>query len=102
MKYPDFDGSQLCNDRTIDKDMFFPPSGGAGNLIAREAKKICMRCSFLNECAEWALHHADPYGVYGGMNASDRHQIRKERGIIPDVVTIEQIFGKEYTHRKAS
>lgn len=100
MKYPDFDGTQLCSE--MDADIFFPPGDGYGTMITRQAKNVCVRCHFLDECGEWALHHADPYGIYGAMTPTDRHRIRKERNIIPEVVTIEQIFGRQYTHREAS
>ena len=91
MKYPDFDGSQACAE--IGTEVFFPPPDGYGNMLTRQARKICEGCSFLVPCSEWALHHADPFGIYGGMTADDRHRIRKERNIIPDVLTVERALG---------
>lgn len=86
MEYPRFDGSQACAE--IGLEIFFPPPDGYGNVLSREARKICASCDFLVPCGEWALHHAEPYGIYGGMTVADRHRIRKERNIIPDVMNV--------------
>jgi WhiB family transcriptional regulator, redox-sensing transcriptional regulator len=93
MRYPSFDGTQLC--REMDADLFFPPSGGDGLVLAREAKKICDRCEWQNECAEWALHHADPFGIFGGLTPADRHKLRKKLNIVPDVLTLSDVFGRQ-------
>lgn len=100
MKYPDFDGSQACAE--IGTEVFFPPPDGYGNVLSREAKKICASCSFLVPCGEWALRHAEPYGIYGGMTVADRNRIRKERNIIPDVFTVEQVLAGALRERFAS
>jgi WhiB family transcriptional regulator, redox-sensing transcriptional regulator len=98
MRYPDFDGTQLCTE--MDADVFFPPTGGVGMAMAREAKKVCNLCEWQYECGEWALRHADPYGIYGGMTPEDRQKVRKKRGIVADVYTLAEVFGKQYGRAK--
>ena len=46
-----------------------------------EAKKICMSCSHLKECGEWAIRN-EKYGFWGGYSPVERKQIRGKLNII--------------------
>ena len=37
-----------------------------------EAKQVCAGCFVLAECRAYALDHAEPFGVWGGMSAEER------------------------------
>jgi WhiB family redox-sensing transcriptional regulator len=44
----------------------------AMNMVA-EAKRMCLTaCPILLECREYALKHAEPDGVWGGMTPNER------------------------------
>ena len=46
----------------------------------KQAQKICFSCSHRIECAEWAIYN-EGFGVWGGLTAKDRAQIRRARNI---------------------
>jgi WhiB family redox-sensing transcriptional regulator len=77
MRYPDFDGTQLCAE--VGLDLFFPTSTDTSDYM--KAKTICNRCEWQWECAEWAIHHDNGHGMFGGLNPVERRQIRAQRGI---------------------
>jgi WhiB family redox-sensing transcriptional regulator len=58
----------LCAE--VDPKIFYPDKGETVN----EAKKICRRCPVMSECGAWALRHAEPFGVWGGMSVNDREK----------------------------
>lgn len=72
--YPAFDGSQLC--AQTDPELFHPPTG----FVAPEAKKVCGRCPWLDECREWAIWN-DVKGIWGGTGTRWRLVERQRRGI---------------------
>jgi hypothetical protein len=39
------------------------------------AKQVCAPCPFKTECDEWAVEHAQLYGVWGGVSAGERRPI---------------------------
>jgi WhiB family transcriptional regulator, redox-sensing transcriptional regulator len=64
--------------RNADPDLFFHPDNERGAWrTAREAaaKAICAKCSVIEICAARALANREPYGVWGGMTESERHEI---------------------------
>ena len=67
----------LCAE--VGGDHWFPESGGYGtdNTLAI---RICGQCRHRLECAEWGIHK-ERHGIWGGLNANDRKQIRRKRNI---------------------
>ena len=57
----------------VDTELFFPEKGGS----TREAKAVCSRCEVRPECAGYALHHNERYGIWGGLSELDRRRIRR-------------------------
>jgi len=68
----------LCAE--VGGDYWFPEKGGhdTNNLMA---VRICGQCRHRLECAEWGIHK-ERHGIWGGLNAKDRKQIRRKRNII--------------------
>lgn len=66
--------------RSADPDLFFPISttGPATRQIAR-AKIICAGCGVQQACLEFALTHAQNYGIWGGTTAEDRQRDRRRK-----------------------
>jgi WhiB family redox-sensing transcriptional regulator len=66
--------------RSADPDLFFPisSSGPASKQIAR-AKVICAGCRVRRECLEFALSHAQTYGIWGGTTADERQRDRRRK-----------------------
>ena len=65
---------------SADPDLFFPISakGPADKQIAR-AKTICAGCRVRRECLEFALSHAQTYGIWGGTTADERQRDRRRK-----------------------
>ena len=64
-------GNANCLD--ADPEIFFPIAGGNG----LDAKKVCARCTVLDECLQYALQHQVEDGVWGGVSAVERERMRK-------------------------
>lgn len=58
----------------VDTELFFPEKGGS----TREAKAVCSRCEVRPECAGYALHHNERYGIWGGLSEVDRRRLRRQ------------------------
>lgn len=54
-------------------DLFFPEKGDS----AKPAKQVCSKCEVRAECLNYAMKHAAPYGVWGGLSARDRIKLRR-------------------------
>lgn len=79
MVYPDFyvKGNAPCTE--VDPDMFFADPEEPNYLrITTQAKKICQKCQYIEECREWAVT-TNEQGVWGGTSRNERRKIRKER-----------------------
>lgn len=55
----------------IDPELFFPPLGGN----TRQAKAACAGCPAVRACLEYALHHDERYGVWGGKSVRERRRL---------------------------
>lgn len=64
-------GDALC--AQTDPEVFFPDQGGS----TRAAKRVCARCDVRAECLDYALISNEPYGVWGGVSARERHAMRR-------------------------
>jgi len=70
-----------CND--VDPETFFSPESERGpRRRAREAaaKSLCDRCPVVAQCLRHALDVREPYGVWGGLNATERYHILRAAG----------------------
>ena len=61
--------------RTLSPTEFFP-SDGVGVEVA---KRVCAECPVKTACLEFAIATNQPYGIWGGANASERRSIRRRR-----------------------
>jgi WhiB family redox-sensing transcriptional regulator len=64
--------------RWVDPETFFSPEHERGpRRRAREAaaKELCARCPVVDACLAHALEVREPYGVWGGLNATEREHI---------------------------
>jgi WhiB family redox-sensing transcriptional regulator len=64
--------------RDVAPDAFFSPEAERGMRRQRReeaAKALCTRCPVLDACREHALTVQEPYGVWGGLSESERHQL---------------------------
>jgi WhiB family transcriptional regulator, redox-sensing transcriptional regulator len=73
-----------------DPEIFYPTNGGIGVNQTRQAKNICRQCPVraaempkapggTGECLEDALKRNDEYGVWGGLTAKERKELRRQR-----------------------
>ncbi|MHA4774731.1 WhiB family transcriptional regulator [Streptomyces sp. MSC1_001] len=63
----------LCNQ--TNPDAFFPERGST----PAAAKAVCMGCPVRTVCLEYALDRNERYGVWGGMDADERRNLRRRR-----------------------
>lgn len=68
------DPDRACGD--LDFAEFYPDD----TEDARAVKRVCHRCPLVEACREWAIAH-DEFGVWGATTETDRHRIRRQRGI---------------------
>ncbi len=54
---------------------FYPPRGAS--LVA--VKKFCAQCPVQHDCLEYALHHRERHGIWGGTSERERLRILKAR-----------------------
>jgi hypothetical protein len=70
----------LCA-QTGNGDAWFPEKGRGVDAEVVYAKSICNNCIHKAECAEWGIKF-ERFGIWGGLSAYDRKQIRKKRNIV--------------------
>ncbi|MEU7010398.1 WhiB family transcriptional regulator [Streptomyces sp. NPDC046332] len=71
---PPFVKDALCGQ--TDPDAFYPEPGGS----PREAKLVCRACEVSTECLAWALENDQQFGIWGGLTARERQQLRRAGG----------------------
>ena len=64
----------LCAE--TDPDAFFPDKGHNPWL----AKDVCRQCPVMDACRQWAIGTRQPHGVWGGLTADERAELRRDRG----------------------
>lgn len=80
MLTPDWFEDAAC--RTLPKEIFFREESLRDDRAAhKEAKTICHSCSVRDECLEFAIARAEPFGIWGGMTASQRRSYAKKNNI---------------------
>lgn len=82
-----FFSNPACAD--VDVNIFFakdPDEPGYVNseLEYRQAKKICMGCKHITECAEWGIEN-EIYGMWGGLTPRERQRIRRRQRRKPPI-----------------
>lgn len=68
--------------RGVDPETFFSPDAERGpRRTAREttAKALCSVCPVIDACLSHALAVKEPYGVWGGLNATEREALQAPR-----------------------
>jgi hypothetical protein len=70
----------LCA-QTGNGDAWFPEQGYGTNGDIVYARNICNNCIHKAECAEWGIKF-ERFGIWGGLSAYDRKQIRRKRNIV--------------------
>ena len=58
-------------------ELFFP--NDTDWWIIDRAKRLCATCPIIDQCADHALTHREPYGVWGGLSEKDRRRILRQR-----------------------
>ncbi len=67
----------------IDPETFFSPETERGpRRRAREAqaKALCAACPVVRECLDHALTVREPFGVWGGLNTTEREHLLRKAG----------------------
>ena len=69
---------RLAACRDEDTNLFFP-NGETGEALdqAEAAKAICAACPVRLECLKFAVTTNQPYGIFGGLNESERKSLRR-------------------------
>ncbi len=72
-------GRAAC--RALPTELFFPAGELDDQAVeqAEEAKAVCATCPVRTACLEFAIATKQPYGIWGGANASERRSIRRRR-----------------------
>jgi WhiB family transcriptional regulator, redox-sensing transcriptional regulator len=61
--------------RGADTDVFFP----AAEADTGPARAICAACPVAEACLEYAIETRQPDGIWGGLNADERHRLLRRR-----------------------
>lgn len=69
-------GEPAC--ATTDPEMFFLPKGLQATREMRLAKELCAECPVKAECLTYALAANEPYGIWGGLTASERGRLNRK------------------------
>src|SRR5215213_3953927 len=67
--------------RSLPGELFFPAGELEEEAVeqAEEAKAVCAQCPVRTPCLEFAIASNQPFGIWGGANASERRSIRRRR-----------------------
>src|SRR5947209_2878886 len=67
--------------RALPTELFFPAGELDDKAVeqAEEAKNVCAGCPVQGACLEFAIATNQPYGIWGGANASERRSLRRRR-----------------------
>ncbi|WP_326811672.1 WhiB family transcriptional regulator [Streptomyces scopuliridis] len=69
---PSWMANALCAE--TDPDLFYPEKG----VTSAPAREICMGCPVRTDCLNHALTVPETQGVWGGMSARQRGQLRRK------------------------
>ena len=51
--------------------------GPSGRSRTSAAKQICVVCTVRAQCLQFALAHAEPHGIWGGLTPQEREQLAR-------------------------
>ena len=73
----DWQADGLC--RGNQAHLFFPPSTierkDERERRETKARAICAVCPVRRECTDYAMEIREPYGIWGGLNESERKEL---------------------------
>jgi WhiB family redox-sensing transcriptional regulator len=75
------------NCRNLDSGVFFHPDGERGFARAdriANAKRICQSCPVIVQCRHHALTVEEPFGVWGGLDETERREAIAHRRTTSD------------------
>ena len=81
---PDWKIEGLCNE--VGTELFYPPNDDPDT---ERAKRICKRCTVIDQCLEYALKNNEPYGVWGGKTPAQRRRMRSAQRVHRRVETVK-------------
>lgn len=61
-------------------DFFYDGTGFSANVNAKKCRSICEQCPVIEECGRYAIENNEQHGIWGGMTAHERVNIRQGRG----------------------
>lgn len=64
-----------CSDK--DPEIFFVEDKYP--MAQREARLICQGCEHQEDCLEYAIWNDEKFGIWGGMNTTERRRLRRQR-----------------------
>lgn len=56
-----------------DPELFYPEKGGD----AHTGRALCQSCPVAAECLDYALDNNEQFGIWGGLTAHDRRELRR-------------------------
>lgn len=62
--------------QTSDFELWFPEHDQACSKQFRKVREICKACPVQRECLTYALQANEQYGLWGGMTATERAQLK--------------------------
>jgi len=77
-----FDEQALC--ASCDPDLWFPEPKGNAHYRTEEsmqARAICGACPAKPECLEYSLRYSGLYGIWAGLDPTERARLQDARGI---------------------
>lgn len=81
---------------------------GENRLLQNAARNACADCPLRSDCLEWALENDERWGIWGGLDPEERHNLRRRRKRThqrpPGVVLDEWVFLRDqgYTVQDAA
>ena len=75
-KLPEWIADAPCSQ--ADPELFFPDAHESRANVAL-AKRVCAACPVRQECLEWDLDRGEKFGIYGGLTATQRRKVLRQR-----------------------
>lgn len=73
----------VCKKEGQDPELFFPVgTSGPAQVQTAQAKAVCHRCSVASDCLSWALQTGTNSGVFGGLDETERRNLRRRRVLV--------------------
>ena len=65
----------------VGMEFYYPDRDIEDKIHTKTIVNVCKICPHLAECAEWGINR-ERYGIWGGITANQRRDIRRRRGIV--------------------